>query len=69
MGYRHITLSSNNYNAQSDLYVQGNYALSQVWRGLGVFVEAHNLLDKSYELFPCVPALGLRVMGGVSLRF
>ena len=69
VGYRHITLSSNNYDAQSDLYVQGNYALSQVWRGLGVFVEAHNLLDKSYELFPSVPALGLRVMGGVSLRF
>lgn len=68
-GYRHTTLSSDNYEALSDLYLQGSYTLSQIWRGLGVFVEAHNLLDKSYEPTPCVPALGLRVIGGVSLRF
>lgn len=68
-GYRHTTLSSDRYEALSDLYLQGSYALSQVWRGLGVFVEAHNLLDKEYELTPAIPALGLRVMGGVSLRF
>lgn len=68
-GYRHTTLSSDSYEALSDLYLQGSYALDQVWRGLGVFLEAHNLLDKAYEFTPGVPALGLRVMGGVSLRF
>lgn len=68
-GYRHTTLSSDAYESLSDLYLQGSYALDQVWRGLGVFLEAHNLLDQAYELTPCVPALGLRLMGGVSLRF
>ncbi|MGN0310259.1 MAG: hypothetical protein ACI4C3_06720 [Bacteroides sp.] len=68
-GYRHTTLSADTYEALSDLYLQGSYTLSQVWSGLGVFFEAHNLLDKEYEFTPCVPALGLRLIGGVSLRF
>lgn len=68
-GYRHTTLSNHSYEAMSDLYFQGSYALHQVWHGLGAFIEIHNLLDKSYELTPCVPALGLRIMGGVKLQF
>lgn len=69
LGYRHTTLVGELYECQSDLYFTGYYSLRHVYRGLGVFVQAHNLLDKSYQVSPAIPALGLRFLGGVSLQF
>lgn len=69
LGYRHTTLVGELYEDQSDLYLTGYYSLRQVYQGLGLFIQAHNLLDKSYQVSPAIPALGLRFLGGVSFQF
>lgn len=69
VGYNHTTYTGDAYEAGNDLYLQGRYELESVWEGLGVWVEAHNLLDKKQVRYPGVPALGIRFMGGASLRF
>ncbi len=69
VGYIHTSYTESLYKEASNLSVRGNYTLNEVWSGLDIWVEGHNLLNQSYMCYPAVPALGIQVMGGVSLRF
>ncbi|MGL4851134.1 MAG: TonB-dependent receptor [Phocaeicola sp.] len=44
-------------------------ATYNVWKGLSLFVEGNNLLNKTYYLEGGYPAQGLNFLGGLSLKF
>ena len=72
LGYRHAAHASREGVGGakpapvSDLYLSGSYEL---FDGLGVYVRANNLLNKSYSLRGGCPAEGLTFLGGVTYRF
>ena len=50
----------------SNLYLRASYDLPF---GVGLYVQAANLLDKQYQRFEGYPAEGLSLLGGLTFRF
>ena len=69
-GYRHIirpkTDAHPRMDAVSNLYLKGSY---NVYKGLSVYLNADNLMNKEYQYYWGYPAQGISILGGISWQF
>jgi len=50
----------------SDLHIGASY---NVFKGVSVYAQVHNLLNKKYQYYLGYPAEGFNFLGGLSFRF
>lgn len=69
-GYDYISRKkeavSFNMPAISDLHIGASY---NVFKGVSVYAQVHNLLNKKYQYYLGYPAQGFNFLGGLSFRF
>ena len=53
-------------SAINDLHIGANY---NIFKGISVYAQAHNLLNKKYQYYLGYPAKGFNFLGGLSFRF
>ncbi len=52
--------------AINDLYIVASY---NVFKGVSVYAQVHNLLNKKYQYYWGYPTDGFKFLGGLSFRF
>ena len=52
--------------AINDLHIGASY---NVFKGVSVYAQVHNLLNKKYQYYLGYPAEGFNFLGGLSFRF
>ena len=69
VGYQHISREKTE-GAKADpvgnLYLGGSY---EIFKGISVYAQANNLLNKEYRYYWGYPTEGINFVGGVSFRF
>ena len=58
--------TSFNMSDISDLHIGASY---NVFKGVSVYAQVHNLLNKKYQYYLGYPAEGFNFLGGLSFRF
>lgn len=53
-------------SAINDLHIGANY---NIFKGISVYAQVHNLLNKKYQYYLGYPAEGFNFLGGLSFRF
>ena len=53
-------------SAINDLHIGANY---NIFKGISVYAQVHNLLNKKYQYYLGYPAKGFNFLGGLSFRF
>lgn len=66
LGYDYVKRKGEGIDPVSNLYVGADY---EFLKGLSIFADVNNLLNKRYYLDSCYPAEKLNVLAGLSYRF
>lgn len=69
LGYQHISrekAEGMKTDPVSNLYLGGSY---EIFKGISVYAQANNLLNKEYRYYWGYPTEGINFVGGVSFRF
>lgn len=65
--WEEIKLDDNSsMSAINDLHIGANY---NIFKGISVYAQVHNLLNKKYQYYLGYPAEGFNFLGGLSFRF